>query len=111
MPRLWRGGHASGYRPASSEHGVEPHVLPHLGPLLLVVHQEFAVAEVLTLLLVLRPPHHATPVHAGHLAAALVPLPEPGGRLLAERLDDLILERDEELRHPRVALPGATPGE
>ena len=45
----------------STQHGVEPHVLPHLGALLLVVHQELAVAEVLAFLLALGGDEEASP--------------------------------------------------
>ena len=48
---------------------------------------------------------------AGQLAAVLVALAEAGGGLLAEGLDDLVLERDEELAVAGVALAGATAGE
>ena len=53
-------------------------------------------------------PSHA---EAGQLAAAGVALAEAGGRLLAEGLDDLVLERDEELGEAGVALAGAAAGE
>ena len=48
---------------------------------------------------------------AGQLAAAAVALAEAGGGLLAEGLDDLVLERDEELAVAGVALAGAAAGE
>ena len=52
-PSGWPGKPACGRRPGSPEDRVEPHVLPHLGPLLLVVHQELAIAVVLAFLLAL----------------------------------------------------------
>src|ERR1700738_629872 len=97
--------------PKLAEDRVEAHVLAHLGALLLVGHQQFAVAEVLAFLLGLgaddEPPHRA----ASQLAAAGVALAEAGGGLLAEGLDDLVLERHEELGVAGVALAGATAGE
>ena len=103
---------ACGYRPGSPEHRVEPHVLPHLGPLLLVVHQELAIAEVLAFLLALGGDEEPSP--CGRWSARRWPryrFRMPGGRLLAERLDDLVVERDEELGEPGVALPRTTAGE
>ena len=63
----------------STEHGVEPHVLAHLGPLLLVVHQELAVAVMLAFLAGLGGEDHASHRAAGQLPPAGVPLAEPGG--------------------------------
>ena len=53
----------------------------------------------------------ASHADAGQLAAAGVPLADAGGGLLAEGLDDLVLERDEELGDAGVALAGAAAGE
>ena len=96
---------------SSTEHRVEPHVLPHLGPLLFVVHQQLAIAEVLAFLLALGGDEH--PPHRTLVSSPwpLQSLADPGGGLLAERLDDLVVERDEELGEARVALAGATAGE
>ena len=44
-----------------AKHRVEPHILPHLCPLLFVVHEQLAIAEVLAFFLALggdeHPPH------------------------------------------------------
>src|SRR5271157_3267103 len=81
----WETGH-------STEHGVEAHVLAHLGPLFLVVHQQLAVLEVLPLFFPLRgdkePPH----ADAGELTPAGVLLADAGGWLLAEGPDDLVVK-------------------
>src|SRR5262245_22019073 len=92
----------------SAEHRIESHVLPHLGALFLVVHQELAIAEVLAFLLVLGGDEESPHPEAGQLAPAFVTLPESRGGFLAEGLDDLIIHRDEELGEAGVALAGAS---
>src|SRR5215210_6468920 len=65
----------------------------------------------LALLLVLRPQDQPAHRRAGQLPLAVIALAEPRGGLLAEGLDDLVLQRDEELGVAGVALPGAAAGE
>src|SRR4051812_7882335 len=96
---------------SSTQDRVEPHVLAHLGPLLLVLHQQLAVTSVLTFLLGLGREDEAAHRPAGQLALVLVASPEAGGGLLAEGFDDLVFHRDEELGMARVALSGTTAGE
>src|SRR6185312_7066491 len=97
-------------KPGSAEHGIQAHVLAHVGSLLLVVHQELAVAIVLTLLAGLcgddEPPHRP----AGQFPPTGVTLAEPDRGFFAVGLDDLVFERDEELAVTGVALAGATTG-
>src|SRR5262249_41404078 len=63
----------------SAEHGVESHVLAHLGTLLLVVHEQLAILVVLPLLAPLGRKHETA--HGGRcqLAAILVALAEANG--------------------------------
>src|SRR5262245_21848502 len=86
---------------------VQPHVLAHLGTLLLVFHEQATIATVLPFLLALGGEDGPAPGGASQLAAAAVALAQAGGGLLAEGLDDLVFQRDEELGVAGVALAGA----
>src|SRR5262249_35656159 len=76
----------------STKHRIEPHVLAHLGPLLLVVHEKLTIAEMLAFFLPLGGDEHAPHRDAREVALSAVALPDARRRLLAERFDDLIVE-------------------
>ena len=76
----------------STQHRVEPHVLPHLGTLFFVMHQQLSIAEVLAFFLALGGDEEAPHSQAGQLTLAPQSLANASGRFFAERLDDLVVE-------------------
>src|SRR5262249_15037917 len=94
-----------------SQHWIKSHIAAHLGTLLLVMHQELAVLEVLPLLFALGGYEVAAHSQAGQFASA----PEPGtdafSVFFTKCLDDFVVERDEELRFPGISLAGTPAGE